>query len=197
MCFRVFLSISSAASPLPVDILTCLAFSFPCTCCTIEINSDNVKSCKDAWSSFLPEMRWTETQTCAAALQMSNPPSAPDLPSTPLMQRSKWCKLWKFAKRFKHTNAFFVVPPPLRFNPALTDNLLLLWCKFWSLDHIKIWINTESGAINEDLCDVTVMASVICLIWTWCQWVDGASRRTLGTLSPYWWSNAIATIVLI
>lgn len=59
----VFLLISSAASPLPVHILTCLFFnSLPCTC-TIEINSDNVKRCKDAWSSFLPEMRWTETQT--------------------------------------------------------------------------------------------------------------------------------------
>lgn len=46
------------------------------------------------------------------------------------------------------------MPPPLRFNPALTYNPILLWCKLWPFGHTKIQrIITESGPINEDLCD--------------------------------------------
>lgn len=49
--------LSGQSSPCPHSYM--FGFFFPpCTCCTIEINSDHVKGCKDAWSSFLPEMDW-------------------------------------------------------------------------------------------------------------------------------------------
>lgn len=90
------------------------------------------------------------------------------------------------------------MPPPLRCSPTLTDNLILLWCKFWSIGYIKIhkldhyWKPTcQWGSLWRDwheLGDLRDLDMVSVAGWS--------KQETLGTLSPYWWSNSIATIVL-
>lgn len=131
-------------------------------------------------------MRWTETTVCSpqpasvpVGWHVRPPPPFRLLISlqTYLCKGQNYVNCGKFVKGFKHTNAFFVTPPPLGFNRALTCTPIPRWCKFWTFGHINIekWI--ENGHIEDDF-NVSLVAPVIVFMST-CQWLDYPNQEGL------------------